>query len=146
MLRRRHSDVSQLMLTLRMLGRTGNLANAMDPGTKLSGKLKWVESWDFLYGNSWRSCSGVICGNGWACGKIESVLDKARISKKKKKKIRGGNPNKMAIRIIQCVRKEVNVLSCYLDNILLVSLSSNMIIDKHPSLCCNYTLEHFQFF
>lgn len=39
-------------LTLRMLGRTGKLAKAIDPGTKLSGKLKCIESSDFLYGKS----------------------------------------------------------------------------------------------
>lgn len=77
--------MSRLPLTLRTLGRTGNLANAMDPGTKLSGRLKWVESWDFLYGNSWRSCSGVICGNGWVCGKIKGVLDDADTYIRKKK-------------------------------------------------------------
>lgn len=56
--------VTNYFLTLRMLGRTGKLAKAMDPGTKLSGKLKCIESSDFLYGKSFWSCSGVISGNG----------------------------------------------------------------------------------
>lgn len=51
-------------LTLRILGRTGKLAKAMDPGTKLSGKLKCIESSDFLYGKSFWSCSGVMPGDG----------------------------------------------------------------------------------